>query len=420
MGYKILENDGTIITNLDGAAFNFAAMGYQDGIIKNRFNELRLLADGNSIIIDTGEIIMSGVRVIIDEMETITLSSTPQTNIQEYLIAQISVNEGQVIFYFYTSQSNEVIKENIFNLAEANYAVKLASFIHTSNNEIIHLKRELDFIESKGINRNEANKLYISKDNFYKYHPIKFKAGFSIYCDDTITPPQLKLEINNCSTIEHEFVKYLGFFKTGGKAHINKYGCSIRSNKRVIKNRKYYLSSSKILINNIQIIYNLDISALLTLLGLQLEPAVNSQVYLYHHTNTNISEDYKQMDDLAEQSGSTKWDNNYHDEKRDTTYIIYRCNSGSAYRERIYNEFNNYSSEILRKLSKKRLIHEYDNFESDNSSAKVSFKAFIYSNPQYSDNGLIRKANIINCFSFCLRVENDYVRIKITNLMDNK
>ena len=105
MSYKILEQNGIDIENIDGGAFNNFAAGNRDGILKGVLNECSLVAEGNSISIGTGVIILQGIRVKITDPEIISVSSVPYESVRYQIVAQIIMTEGNMTCSFFFTDS---------------------------------------------------------------------------------------------------------------------------------------------------------------------------------------------------------------------------------------------------------------------------------------------------------------------------
>ncbi len=68
MSYKILTKNGVEITNIDGARAEHFNAGMRSGIVKGVLNEGNFASSSsNSIFLDTCELRIFGLRIVIDE-----------------------------------------------------------------------------------------------------------------------------------------------------------------------------------------------------------------------------------------------------------------------------------------------------------------------------------------------------------------
>lgn len=88
---KVLENDGTIISGSDGGVINRNLTNFNDGIIHGRYNDFAITYTSNLITVKPGHLIKSGLNVVMDEMETISVTSSSNI-IREYLFIRITAN----------------------------------------------------------------------------------------------------------------------------------------------------------------------------------------------------------------------------------------------------------------------------------------------------------------------------------------
>lgn len=146
---RILEKNGVDNTNIDGAGFNRFCAGNRDGIIKGRLNECAIAVQGNALTIGTGEMLVSGFRVVIDTPTTFTMSSTP-TSAQRYqVIAEIVVDGNSEPTFSLRTQLVAELKQDALFSTEAGvgtYQVELCKFTHTTSGNIDDLLRTIDVI----------------------------------------------------------------------------------------------------------------------------------------------------------------------------------------------------------------------------------------------------------------------------------
>lgn len=152
MSYKILEQNGIDIENIDGGAFNNFAAGNRDGVLKGVLEECFLVAEGNSISIGTGVIILQGIRVKITDPEIISVSSVPSEPVRYQIVAQLVMEEGDLSCSFFVRIPTELIKDNFYNSGKGNgiYQQELGRVTHGTNGNLTDIQRTLDIISGGG------------------------------------------------------------------------------------------------------------------------------------------------------------------------------------------------------------------------------------------------------------------------------
>lgn len=146
---RILEKNGIDNTNIDGAGFNRFCAGDRDGIVKGRLNECAIAVQGNALTIGTGEMLVSGFRVVIDTPTTFTMSSTP-TSAQRYqVIAELVVDGNSEPTFNLRTQLVAELKQDALFATESGvgtYQVELCKFTHATSGNIDDLLRTIDVI----------------------------------------------------------------------------------------------------------------------------------------------------------------------------------------------------------------------------------------------------------------------------------
>ena len=150
--FKILDQNGIDNENIDGGAFNNFAAGNRDGILKGVLNECSLVAEGNSISIGTGVIILQGIRVKITDPEIISVSSVPSEPVRYQIVAQLVMEEGDLSCSFFVRIPTELIKDNFYNSGKGNgiYQQELGRVTHGTNGDLTDIQRTLDIISGGG------------------------------------------------------------------------------------------------------------------------------------------------------------------------------------------------------------------------------------------------------------------------------
>jgi len=146
MAQRILENNGINNTNIDGAFLNNYLVN-KSGILTGRLNNCLITKSSSNVLsLNTGELILSGFRIVIDDIETFTYSTPPSVTTNYALIAEIVVDDNSdVTFSFKTQLSSTVlIKNNLFATATGagTYQIKLCTFDLTTVPEIENLVLE--------------------------------------------------------------------------------------------------------------------------------------------------------------------------------------------------------------------------------------------------------------------------------------
>lgn len=151
MSYRILTKNSVDNTNIDGARQNHFNAGMRSGVVKGALNECNVTSPAsNQIVINTGELRISGHQVVIEESEQLQLTNTPQTATNYSIIAEISVNDSSVPSFriFIQPQNSGLVQDNLFALLNGigTYQIKLANFTQNTDGSIFNLERVADLI----------------------------------------------------------------------------------------------------------------------------------------------------------------------------------------------------------------------------------------------------------------------------------
>ena len=147
MAYKILENDGVDITNIDGAVLNNFSAGNRSGLVGGFLNECALSSTGNSIILSTGCLMLHGVRVKISEVESVVMSSTPSQDTRYQLIAQVIVDTaGKVEFSLFAQAVQSLIQNAFLVDGMGTYQLEIGQFTHTTSGTITDIVKTANVI----------------------------------------------------------------------------------------------------------------------------------------------------------------------------------------------------------------------------------------------------------------------------------
>lgn len=145
--YKILEQNGIDNENIDGGAFNNFAAGGRDGIVGGVLSECTITATGSVVAIAPGLLMIHGIRVKIEEIETIAIMSVPLRPTSYQLVGQVIVSsKNNVEFSAFIRSPQELAQSNFYTSGEGTYQVELASFVHNPDGSISDLVRTVDII----------------------------------------------------------------------------------------------------------------------------------------------------------------------------------------------------------------------------------------------------------------------------------
>lgn len=149
MSYKILENNAIDNTNIEGAVFNKFVAGRKSGIIEFA-NNCSLSSTGNSVIISTGILLLSGVRVRLTAPESFTVTSAPVVDTRYQVIAQLINTDGEnFTFSIFPQDVLPLVQNDILNDAGV-YQLELGRFTHLTTGDIEDVVRTADILTAGG------------------------------------------------------------------------------------------------------------------------------------------------------------------------------------------------------------------------------------------------------------------------------
>lgn len=152
MSYKVLEQNGVEIENVDGGVMNRLAAGGRDGIIKGVGKECELKILGNMINVNTGLMLICGVRIKITALTKLQISdASPTKNISYQIIAQVTRNGTEISAELFIRETAELIQEEIYASLRRMYQVVLGTFIHSQDGTITNLVRTLPVISGSAV-----------------------------------------------------------------------------------------------------------------------------------------------------------------------------------------------------------------------------------------------------------------------------
>lgn len=139
---KVLNSINSEISNIDDAFLYKTVFGGKSGILAGRLNDCNIFQSSSNILtIDTGELLIYGVRVLIDEPIHFTLLSTPVETIEYELIIEVQLLANKSILSDIRYQiPNNLVKESLYKKNTGIYQLKLAKFTHLPDGSIGQLK----------------------------------------------------------------------------------------------------------------------------------------------------------------------------------------------------------------------------------------------------------------------------------------
>lgn len=129
MANIILEQNGVNNTNIDGARFNYFSAGQQNGVVVGALNECVISRLGNQAIISTGELLVSGFRIILEQTE-FTFSSYPSRTTTYLIVAEIVADTDENVTFRTFLQTNTVLRQdNIFKNGYGTFQIELGRVV---------------------------------------------------------------------------------------------------------------------------------------------------------------------------------------------------------------------------------------------------------------------------------------------------
>lgn len=150
---RILENNGTDITNIDGITFNNFCSGNRSGIIKGRLNECNIIRSSSSVIsVASGVILINGVRLSFDSQTDFVFNTLPASTINYSIIVEIVIDSNsEITSRMFVQETNvSLIKDNLLQNENGagTYQIELSRFNLTPEG-IDNIVRVLDVITTK-------------------------------------------------------------------------------------------------------------------------------------------------------------------------------------------------------------------------------------------------------------------------------
>ena len=157
MSYNVLEKNGVLNENVDGAAFNHFSAANKSGIIRGVLNECAVTSpDGLRIVVSSGELLIHGFRVKITEAKEFTFPSLPSSTISYHIVAKIVLSSDRsVSFDLLPRVLSTLVQQDLFKAERGTYEVEVARFDHTMLG-VSNLRKTLNTITSDGIAGNSV------------------------------------------------------------------------------------------------------------------------------------------------------------------------------------------------------------------------------------------------------------------------
>lgn len=148
---EVLTSINSEITNVDDAFFNKSIFGGKSGVLPDKLNECAIfLSAPNIITLDTGELLIYGVRVRITEAISFGFPSFPSEQIDYNLIAEVKLMTNKTITCDIRYQPSEKMlsKEPIYKNGSGIYQILLCKFSHLPSGNIANVDKKLQIINS--------------------------------------------------------------------------------------------------------------------------------------------------------------------------------------------------------------------------------------------------------------------------------
>ena len=148
MSIKILEQNGIENENMDGGALNNFAAGGRDGIMRGVLNECAVTRISSNVLgLESGELMIHGIRVKLTESQSFVLSSAPANPIRYQLIADVSVSANKAVTCTILLQTvGTLIRDELYKNEAGRYQAEIAQFTHATDGSIAGIVRTMEVI----------------------------------------------------------------------------------------------------------------------------------------------------------------------------------------------------------------------------------------------------------------------------------
>ena len=147
--FKILESNGVEIENIDGLQFNNFVSGNKDCRVKGVLNECNVQMAGNTLILDTGLLIVKGVRIKITSPIYFTLTGIPSVATNYHLVATLKIQEDRNLTVEIKPRIfTPLIQDDIVKQEYGTYESEIVTFIHNTDGNIGFLKYQIELLSA--------------------------------------------------------------------------------------------------------------------------------------------------------------------------------------------------------------------------------------------------------------------------------
>lgn len=166
MEYKILEENGVEIENVDDAALHNALFGGKNGILEGVLNSCAVFKPTlSSIAINTGVMVVHGFRIKITDPWRKSFDGVYPSADTLYQVAANIVLEypGKVSFAITCRKKENLTKDKLFDTGSGLYQAEILTFKHLTSGEISIVDRTMGFL-SGGSSTSMYSGEYILED----------------------------------------------------------------------------------------------------------------------------------------------------------------------------------------------------------------------------------------------------------------
>lgn len=132
---KILESNKVLQSVFSGMAINYLNTEYQNGYIRDIYNECKVVMNSsNSITVSTGMIVVEGIRLLFDEAETFNITSFPDSSLLHHLVLKVTATtEGENTAEIINRINEPLRQDEILKTGSGVYELELASYLLSPN-----------------------------------------------------------------------------------------------------------------------------------------------------------------------------------------------------------------------------------------------------------------------------------------------
>lgn len=151
MSYKVLESNGVENENIDGGAFNNFTAGGESGIISGVLDECNIFIQGTSIIMNTGLLLVNGIRIKVESPLTFSLVGKPSVNTLYHIVAKVELKtNNQIQCVIVSRQRTSLTQQNLYKSNSGTHELEIVTFTQFTNGTIGNLVKVAKILENKG------------------------------------------------------------------------------------------------------------------------------------------------------------------------------------------------------------------------------------------------------------------------------